>query len=406
VTARPPPAAHDWTTPRALIAQLQRRWDRGDLLRSLADGGPVFPLRLKLKGPDSSALSDRFEAVRAWAAELSAMPQVRIEWRELRHRVQGRQRLPDSIWIERIEDALALLGKRREAEQFSELLEQTRARQPVLLPWLARRPLQAIELAESWSRLIDVVAWVCANPRSGVYLRQVDIPGVHSKFIEAQRGVLCELLDLALPPDAIDKACSGIGRFAARYGFREKPARLRFRLLDPALRILPGVQSPDLTLDTDSFAALQVPLQRVFITENEINFLAFPMAPGSIVLFGAGYGWEALARAEWLQRCELHYWGDIDTHGFAILDQLRNRFPSVRSFLMDRDTLLAHAAHWGEESDPVRHALPRLTQAEHALYDALRDDLLQPRLRLEQERVGFGWLDQRLDDLLGRTVAE
>lgn len=33
---------------------------------------------------------------------------------------------------------------------------------------------------------------------------------------------------------------------------------------------------------------------------------------------------------------------------------------------------------------------------EAAVYDDLRFDHHQPRLRLEQERVGFGWLNERL----------
>jgi len=52
--------------------------------------------------------------------------------------------------------------------------------------------------------------------------------------------------------------------------------------------------------------------------------------------------------------------------------------------------------HWGEEADPARHDLPRLTPDEAAVYDDLRFDRHQPRLRLEQERVGFGWLCDRL----------
>jgi hypothetical protein len=126
------------------------------------------------------------------------------------------------------------------------------------------------------------------------------------------------------------------------------------------------------------------------------NFLAFPAVAESIVVFGAGYGWEALARAEWLHRCQLHYWGDIDTHGFAILDQLRGYFPGAVSFLMDRETLLAHRPHWGEEPDPARHDLSRLTTEEAAVYDDLRLDRHQPKLRLEQERVGYRWLCDRL----------
>jgi hypothetical protein len=244
-----------------------------------------------------------------------------------------------------------------------------------------------------------VVRWLADHPRPGIYLRQVDIPGVHSKFIEAHRAVLSELLDLALPPEVITAERTGVGQFAARYGFLDKPARIRFRVLDDRIRLLPGPTRPDITLDADSFAGLDLPLRRVFITENETNFLAFPPVAAAIVIFGAGYGWEALARAAWLACGAIHYWGDIDTHGFAILDQLRSRFESVASFLMDRDTLMAHEAYWGEETDPVLHDLPRLTVEERALFDDLRDSRIRKKLRLEQERVGFDWVTQALDAL-------
>ncbi|RFC34733.1 MAG: hypothetical protein (DUF3322) [Candidatus Nitrotoga sp. LAW] len=92
--------------------------------------------------------------------------------------------------------------------------------------------MRALELANDWSRLLGVVAWMQAHPRPDVYLRQVDIPGVHSKFIEAHRSVLTELFDRVLDPEMIDTA-SGVSGFASRYGFRDKPLRIRFRLLDP-----------------------------------------------------------------------------------------------------------------------------------------------------------------------------
>ena len=140
------------------------------------------------------------------------------------------------------------------------------------------------------------------------------------------------------------------------------------------------------------FARLEAPIRRVLITENEINFLAFPRLGEAIAVFGAGYGWDALSRARWLADCTIHYWGDIDTHGFAILDRLRERLPQAASFLMDRATLYAHEASWGEEASQVMHDLPRLTESERALYDALRDNRIRKGLRLEQERVGYGWM--------------
>jgi len=392
-----------WTTPAELRAQVQRLWDRGDLLRAAVTDAVSWPLRLSLKTPGASDLSDRFEAVRDWVRAVADTPQVRIEWREWNHRVQGTQQLPAAVLLDTLQDALAFIGKGRQAQRFEAVWQQTAAMQPPLLAWLARRPIQTLDLADRWERLLDVVAWLQAHPRPGVYLRQVDVPGVDSKFIEAHRGVLAELLDLALPPEVVETHATGVAQFTRRFGFLDKPVRIRFRLLDPALPSLPGCEGlPDITLDSASFAALVLPVQRVFITENETNFLAFPPAADAIAVFGAGYGWEALARASWLHRCQLHYWGDIDTHGFAILDQLRGHFPGVASFLMDRETLLAHRLHWGEEPDPARHDLSRLTTEEAAVYDDLRFDRHQPRLRLEQERVGFGRVKERLRGLSER----
>lgn len=386
-----------WTTPADLRAQVQRLWDRGDLLRATVTDAVSWPLRLNLKAPSAVDLSDRFEAVRDWVRTVAETPHIRLDWRDWNHRVQGTQRLPAAVWLDSVQEALAYIGKARQAQRFEVLWQQTAAVQPALLAWMSGRPLQALDLADRWERLLAVVEWLQAHPRPGVYLRQVDAPGVDSKFIEAHRGVLTGMLDATLPPEAVEARASGTAQFARRFGFLDKPVRIRFRLLDPAMPSLPGCEGlPDITLDAASFAALALPAERVFITENETNFLAFPEVERGIVVFGAGYGWEALARAAWLHRCQLHYWGDIDTHGFAILDQLRGFFPHAASFLMDRETLIAHRSHWGEEPEPARHDLSRLTTEEAAVFDDLRFDRLQLRLRLEQERVGFAWFNERL----------
>ena len=394
-----------WTGPKELKAQLARLWERGDLLRDAVTGNPRFPLRLSLKSPSSADITDRFNEVRAWAAELAATDLIRVEWQELRHRVQGAQKMPACVWVETLEDALRSLGKRKDWDRFSAQVSATRQAHPALLPWLEKRPLQALELSAEWPRLLTVVAWFVDHPRPGIYLRQVDLPGVHSKFIEAHRSVLAELLDMALPANAVDISKTGISQFSARYGFLEKPTRIRFRVLDPAIRAVPGSGCPDVTLDADSFGRLELAVQRVFITENETNFLAFPPIRDAIVIFGAGYGWDALARSHWLKNCPLHYWGDIDTHGFGILDQLRGYFNHVTSFLMDRATLDAHASVWGSEDKPLRMDLHRLTPAERTLYDDLRDNRIRVGLRLEQEHIGFHWLAHRLEQLLDGSTA-
>jgi len=384
-----------WTTPAELRAQLMRRWDKGELLAEIVAPGDLFPLRLSLRGPTSSDLSERFDEVRTWAAGLQQSPGCRLVMREVRHRVIGQNSLPGEAWVDTPDDALRLVGKARDARAFQALLAITLRQQPTLLHWLQRQPLRALALAELWSQLLDVVAWLQAHPRPDIYLRQVDLPGVHSKFIESQRGVLSELLDLTLPADAIDTMASGAAQFARRYGFRDKPLRVRLRFLDPEHSAWVSGADADYTISQQAFARLAPDVRHVFITENEINFLAFPPAAGSLVVFGAGYGFEAIARAAWLQQCGLHYWGDIDTHGFAILDQLRAQFPHAQSFLMDHDTLLVHQAQWTLEPQPTQRDLPRLNEAERRVYNDLRWRRLRDEpLRLEQERINFGRVER------------
>lgn len=385
-----------WTSSKELKAQLVRLWKRGEFLRDVVTDNARFPLRLTLKSPGSTDITDRFGEVRAWAAELAATNSIRLEWQEVRHRVQGLQKLPSSACIDTLDDALTWLGKRKEWNRFSDIVIATREAHSSLLPWLEKRPLQALELFAEWPRLLSIVTWVIEHPRPSIYLRQVDLPGVHSKFIEAHRSVLAELLDSALSAEVVEANNRGVNKFAARYGFLEKPARIRFRVLDPSIYAIPGAVCPDMTLDAESFSRMDLAVRRVFITENETNFLAFPQVCDAIVIFGAGYGWDAMARSHWLKNCSIHYWGDIDTHGFGILNQLRGYFGHVDSFLMDRETLDAHAPVWGSEDKPLLIDLKRLTSEESDLYNDLRDNRIRAGLRLEQEHIGFNWVGNRL----------
>ncbi len=384
----------NWTTPADLRAQLQKSWDKGELLCSLVTGQSMFPKKLSFKTPTSAEMSHDFAAVRTWVKALDALPHGRVLRREFNHRTLGNNTIPAEIWLDSPEQAWAWLGKKREVARFENLLEAMAQQQPNLLNWLAKKPIKALALADDWQRLLDFVAWRQTHPDPNIYLRQVDLPTIDTKWIEQHREVLSAWLDATLPAAQIDPTATGVKQFATRYGFRDKPERVRFRVLDGTP--LFGCAVQDITLDAARFAQLDCPVSQVFIVENEITYLAFPPVKNSWVIFGGGYGFDMLRPAQWLARCRVHYWGDLDTHGFAILDQLRSHFPHVESLLMDRATLLKFKGFWGVEPNPTQRDLPRLTPAESALYDDLRFNHLQANLRLEQERVGFAWLEAAL----------
>ena len=392
-----------WTTPDDVRAQVQRLWDRGRILSARLGGEALFPLAVRMKRPEVRELSDRFAEARTWIRTLEEGSKsavgagYEVVYAEVNHRQLGMNRVPQSLVVPSDEDGLALIGKRHQAELFDRLVQTTRDAHSELVPWIAKRPLDLLEHAGDWKRVLAVVTWFRTHPRPGIYARQIDVAGVHTKFIEAHRRLLSELLDLVLPIDAIDQRAAGAHAFEERYGLREKPTLLRFRVLDDRLRIH-GLS--DTTTPVAQFAQLNLPIRRVFITENEVNGLAFPSAEASIVIFGLGYGVDRLGLVPWLQDKDIFYWGDLDTHGFAILDSVRSILPSVRSFLMDRGTLVSHRALWGEEPDRYDKPLSRLTPDENGVYEDLRLDRLSVRVRLEQERIPFGHVERTLASLL------
>jgi hypothetical protein len=390
-----------WTSALDLRAQTQKLWDKGALLQEMvnqsAESASSFPRRLRLQSPTTAELSARFEEVRTWAEALRLdSGRYRLVEREARSPVLGRNRIPDEAWLDTLQDALTLIGKTKDAVRFAELVRITKIQQPALVPWLEKRPHLALQLNDVWQRLLNVTDWLQAHPRPGIYLRQVDIAGVDSKFMESHRSVLAEFFDLTLPLEAIDSAATGASRFCQRYGFLDKPLRIRFRWLEPSA----AGYGQDVTVTQAVFEQLNAPMSHVFITENEVNFLAFPDRPDALVVFGGGFGGlDRLRKSAWLHQRSVHYWGDIDTHGFAMLDQLRAYLPAVRSLMMDAATLMAHADHWGHEPQAQQRDLLRLNADERAVYDTLRDNRIRVGLRLEQERIGFGWVKQALTAL-------
>lgn len=393
----------NWTTPEQITVELEKRW--ADILAARVTGEPLFPLRLRLRRPSAREIVERFGDVGDWARALHAATRgargfgYELELEELRSRVHGANTLPVAAIIPTEADALRLIRQSAAAERFQALADATLRRYPALRDWLARHPLTLLAHAAHCGEVLAVLDWFTAHPRPGLYLRQLDIPGVDTKFIETHRALLSELLDLVLPEAAVDRTAVGARAFNERYGLRSERPLVRFRLLDPTL-YLQGLS--DLSLPPEQFAGLRLPLRRVFITENRTNGLAFPDCPGSMVVFGLGYGLDRLAEVGWLRRVEVHYWGDIDTHGFGILNRLRGNLPEARSFLMDRATLQAHSALWGREPPDRRYTgdTSRLTADECALFVDLLTDRCGDRVRLEQERIGYGWLETALG-LLG-----
>jgi hypothetical protein len=68
---------------------------------------------------------------------------------------------------------------------------------------------------------------------------------------------------------------------------------------------------------------------------------------------------------------------------------------------MDRETLETHRNVWGQEPVELRYTgdVSLSTEAERALFEDLRHDVLGERVRLEQERISYGRIRTALSAL-------
>jgi hypothetical protein len=385
----PPDSSGKWTRPADVRAAVMKRWDSGALLRRFAAGEGWEPLGLPIRGPSARQIGEHLAQARQWAAEWAeaAGGPLRVEYKQVGGRHFGANSIPARAWLDSYDDTWALLRVGAQVHCLDGLVEA--ARGTCLIPWLTGHPMRALRLADDWDRLLATVAWIERRQVPGMYLRQVDAPGVDTKFIERHRGVLAELLDAQLDPSRV---AADAPDFAGRYGFLRRPAYVRFRVAG-AFR---GFS--ELSARAEEFTTAPPGIRRAYMIENEITYLAFPVPTAAMVVFGGGYAVPVLEPLGWLAGLDVVYWGDIDTHGFAILNRLRHHLPHARSMLMDRVTLLDHQEHWGREPSPTDVVLDRLDPAESALYADLIADTYAPSVRLEQERVSFSVIEKAVAD--------
>lgn len=369
-------------SPDQAITLLRRQWERraGEWL----EGGGEWPLRVVLGVPAGQQAAADWNAFEAWRESWRRPPGGEVDWRERQWPLLGRQPVPETWLLRDAETLGGVLGESRRWQRACTRFATWTQRWPELSAILRRQfDLLADSGETEFTRLGDMLGWLREHPDSNLFARQLPIAGLDTKWLETRTALLGDWLR-ALTGRAQP---SGFGEVS---GLRREPDRLRLRVLDPALRACVGGLG-DIQAPFDQVASLTLPARRVFIVENKQTGLAFDDLPGAVVLMARGYAVERLHELAWLQTAgNVHYWGDLDTHGLAILGRLRGHLPQVQSLLMDEATLLAHRALWVTEPQP--HAAPaieHLTDTEQALYKGLRNDRWGVRVRLEQERIGW-----------------
>lgn len=319
-----------------------------------------------------------------------------VELTTRRTQKYGNQTLPTRIFIETEADYLKLINRVKEFAAFKANVALIRAEVPQLESWSIKNPTKVIEYADRWVDLLKVCQYFQVNPNPNLYIRELPIK-VHTKFIEEHKGIIRNLLEAILPPEAIQPVELEKERiFEKRFSLRSSEPLVRLRVLDNALKVRYSFPVSDFSTPISEFRQLNLKGHYLIVTENIMNFLTLPALADSLALFGGGYAIQLLKSVSWLADCQILYWGDLDPDGFKILSQLRSYFPQTISVMMDEETFRTFEEFAVSVAKSNIENLPYLTPEEHCLFLYLS----KQKKRLEQEHISQDFANQYLQNVL------
>lgn len=359
-------------TPAGAAALALKKYNRHVGSWSVGDDASL-PFGIPLHPPTEVQALVSVSAAVTWAKSWEGTADVL--WTERRWASLGAQRIPERVQLTTPEAVAAFAGKTTHWQRAS---SRAKALLDLVQPPHTDRFANAVgrsatELAalapEDFTRLAGVLEWLRVHTASGLYIRQLPIRGVDTKWVQKYRPLVTRLHEAAT-------GRSGLG-------LADKPDLVRVRFLDPVLA--PGGLA-DLAAPVTELAAMDLRPEVVYVFENLESVLAMPPLPGAVVVHGSGYAVDRLARIPWIRDHGVVYWGDLDSHGFGILNRLRAQDIAVVTVLMDVATLEAFKDLCGHEPKPAVGFMQHLLPEELAVLEQLT---ARGNVRLEQERIDW-----------------
>lgn len=383
--------------PEDLFKKLEKRYHYQ--YKEWLAGRGEWPLVWKLGSPTEADIKKHSDYVRAWIAGWQAWHGAgELLWCEKQWRSLGKQRLPEKLIFTKPNEIAAWLGKTIQWEKNESRYHHLCSIWPLLTDHLSSY-FDIFTYADiDFELLIKVLEWLEKNPKSNLYPRQLPIPGLDSKWLERRKEVISNIVAI------LQNETTNQLDFYQACGLKQPPIFIRMRILDKTLRAQIGGLE-DIQASVHAIAALNLPIKRAFIIENLQTGLALEDLSGSIAIIGLGYHVNVLSSLSWLSQAKCYYWGDIDTHGFAILNRARSYIPHLESVLMDYETLCEHSLILvNEERQHASESLALLTAEEQMLYQGLKQQRWGSNTRLEQEKIAWDWAWPRLVKLVENGV--
>lgn len=352
------------------------------------DAFSIITLTDKLVESNLTLLSSFYSSWQSLSKDKSRF----VHWKEKKLKQFGVQRYPEKLHFESIVELIDFVNLKVTYEQllsFYKCLNLYSNKLPPLLnkhtKWFFDNGLDQTHL------FIKCLEWLLNNHDSGVYIRQIDVEGADTKWIEKNRTVLTEAVKL-IREESTSKSLEEL------LGFRKPESMIRFRVFGKPLRdFFRGCDDISLTLSGLKKISGHVShlVKKVVVLENEVTGLVFNGIDEGICFFKLGNAVPVLAEIPFVENCEsCLYFGDLDIDGLLILSRYRKRLPQVESVMMDVNVFKKYTSSSVCDGNKLTSEKLNLNESELDLLTLLQDKKKEGEpSRLEQELIPSNVID-------------
>jgi hypothetical protein len=378
-------------TPKEIKDKTERKYI--SFLQSLVEQRPFEKLVIRgNKTYTKSSLSEferEIQLIHSYSKEKKGFG-YSLDFQKVKTKYLGVQDLPISIYFENEKDFLKFLGKENEVNSFKSNVKIILREFPQLKDWIIKTPKKVIDNANEWQSILQVCKYFKQNPKPNLYIRELPVK-VHTKFVERNKSIIRELLDVLIS----DHVKTEEKEFENRFNLKYAEPQIRFKVLDKKIsdRFFSGID--DIAIPVSQLEKLNLPIKKVLVVENKTTLyttLTLPKMNETIAIFGSGFSVFNLKNVRWLDNLKLLYWGDIDVQGFEILSQFRTYFPQTKSVLMEKEAFEKFFENDTGTTTNISTKL-NLTDKEQELFEILKTN----NWRLEQEKIPLEYVIKYFD---------
>lgn len=381
---------------------LEKLEDDGGLYKALAYNREDFCMEIPIAAPykllSRQYEQDAFNSIFSWVDSWKTFDKNNsfgdVEYASKRIGTLRPSAVPVRLVLHDIESCFAYIHKDAEMKCFLEAYNRLQEHNALLRKWalkeykLFRYPCPKLD---DFEKVADKIATVVPEDAPYIFKRELEIPGVDTKFFEKNIEAIREMYNVLHDTKFVN--LSELNQVLHIIKPPEDKEFIPIRFLDSKYRV---DNITIMKIHYTELSRLTMRPKKVYIVENKETFYHFPIISGSVVIFGAGISVSGLLKdIPFIQEADdVYYWSDLDTNGFQMLNNMRKIYPKLRSFLMDMETVMLTKQFAVEDTGSVMAGFDQLTPSENECFDYLQ----QRRLRIEQEKIPWSYVVRKIEE--------